>query len=139
MHSNLADARSACAHGRQTGIRPAGLNERLERVRPKPFFLRIVDFPSKEKPAERLMAFVDEWNETCAPVPLDYEVGGEDHGEVPKRRPQALGHGRIRFPIPICWERYCVGVDPVPNLGSAYRVSASASNQASISARISGV
>ena len=53
--------------GRQTGIRPAGLNEQLERVRPKPFFLRIVDFPSKEKLAERLMAFMDEWNETAHP------------------------------------------------------------------------
>jgi hypothetical protein len=37
--------------------------------------------------------------------PLDDEVGGEGHGEVPERRLQAPGHGRIRFPIPICWER----------------------------------
>jgi hypothetical protein len=29
--------------------------------------LRIVDFPSKEKLAERLMAFIDEWNETAHP------------------------------------------------------------------------
>jgi hypothetical protein len=36
------------------------LNEQWERVRPKPFFLRIVDFPSREKLAERLMAFMDE-------------------------------------------------------------------------------
>jgi hypothetical protein len=27
-----------------------------------------VDFPSKEKVAERLMAFIDEWNETAHPV-----------------------------------------------------------------------
>jgi hypothetical protein len=39
----------------------------LERVRPSPFFLRIVDFPSKEKLAERLTAFMDEWNETVCP------------------------------------------------------------------------
>jgi hypothetical protein len=43
------------------------LNEQWKRVRPKPFFLRIVDFPNKEKPAERLMAFMDEWNETAHP------------------------------------------------------------------------
>jgi hypothetical protein len=29
--------------------------------------LRIVDFPSKEKLAERLMAFIDEWNEKPHP------------------------------------------------------------------------
>src|SRR4051812_503815 len=46
-------------------LRPAGSNERLERIRPKPFFLRIVDSPSKEKLAERLTAFMDEWNETA--------------------------------------------------------------------------
>jgi hypothetical protein len=48
-------------------MRPAGLNEQLQRVRATPFFLRIVDFPSKEKPAERLMAFMDEWDETAHP------------------------------------------------------------------------
>jgi hypothetical protein len=42
----------------------------------------------------------------CAPVPLDDEVGGEGHGEVPGRRLQVPGHGRIRFPTPFCWERY---------------------------------
>ena len=65
--SDVASPRraSACAHGRQTGIRTGGLNEPLEPVRPKLFFLRIVDFPSKEKLAERLMAFMDEWNETA--------------------------------------------------------------------------
>jgi hypothetical protein len=58
---------SACAHGRQCGIRPAGLNKQWERVPPNPFFLRIVDFPSKQKLAERLMAFMDAWNETAHP------------------------------------------------------------------------
>jgi len=29
--------------------------------------LRTVNFPSKEKLAERLMAFIDEWNETAHP------------------------------------------------------------------------
>jgi hypothetical protein len=29
--------------------------------------LRIVDFPNKEKLAERLMAFIAEWNETARP------------------------------------------------------------------------
>jgi hypothetical protein len=27
-----------------------------------------VDFPSKEKLAERLMAFIDQWNETAHPL-----------------------------------------------------------------------
>jgi hypothetical protein len=27
----------------------------------------MVDFPSKEKPAKRLMAFMDEWNQTAHP------------------------------------------------------------------------
>jgi hypothetical protein len=44
---------------------PGGLDEPSERVRPKPFFLPIVDFPSRGKPAERLMAFIDERNETA--------------------------------------------------------------------------
>jgi hypothetical protein len=48
-------------------MRPAGMSERLERVRPKPFFLRIVDFPRKEKLAERLVAFLDWQNETAHP------------------------------------------------------------------------
>ena len=67
--------------------------------------LGIVDFTGKEKLAERLMAFIDEWNETAAPVQLDHEIGGEGNGEVPKRRLQALGCSRIGFPIPICREQ----------------------------------
>ncbi len=51
--------------------------------------LRIVDFPSKEKLAERLMAFIEEWNETAS-VQLDDEVGSEGYGEVPSRSPQAF-------------------------------------------------
>ena len=79
--------------------------------------LRIVDFPSKEKLADRLMAFIDEWNETCAPVQLDYEVGGEGYGEVPKRRPQAIRRSRVGFPIPICCERYLGAVqEQLPTL-----------------------
>jgi hypothetical protein len=77
--------------------------------------------PSTEKPVNRLMAFMDEWDETAHPflwttrsvakvmlawgilpqppkqVPLDDQVGSEGYGEVPERRGQALGHGRIRF------------------------------------------
>jgi len=41
------------------------LKEQWERVRPTPFFLRIVDLPSKEKLTKGLMAFMDEWNETA--------------------------------------------------------------------------
>ncbi len=52
--------------------------------------LRIVDFPSKGKLAERLMAFIDEWNETSASVQLDHEVGSEGYGEVPKPKPPSL-------------------------------------------------
>jgi hypothetical protein len=93
----------------------------LERVGLKAFFLRFVDFPSKERLAERLMVFMDERNETAHPflwttkavaeimlawgilpqppkqVPLDDQIGSEGCGEVPERRLHALGHGRIRF------------------------------------------
>jgi hypothetical protein len=48
-------------------MRAAGLNEQLQQVRPARFFLRIVAFPSKEQLAERLMAFIDAWDESAHP------------------------------------------------------------------------
>ena len=61
---------SPCAHGRQTGICAAGLNEQWERVRPRRFFLRIVDFPSKKKLAERLMVSA----KTPSPWPRPHNI-----------------------------------------------------------------
>ena len=68
--------------------------------------LRIVDFPSKEHLAERLMAFISEWNRDRSSVQLDLEVGGEGHGEVPDRGCKALGNGSVGFPVLICCGRY---------------------------------
>ena len=47
-------------------------------------------------------------------VPLD-EIDSEGYGEVPERILQALGHGCIRFSIPICGERYSSS-QPAPRI-----------------------
>ena len=68
--------------------------------------LRIVDFASKEHLAERLMAFISEWNEIAHPFNWTSKSVAKSHGEVPDRGCEALGNGRVGFPILICWERY---------------------------------
>jgi transposase len=64
--------------------------------------LRIVDFPSKEALAERLMAFLAEWNETAHP--FDWTTGSvakvmaECRSEAPKSPAKAAEDFRSSFP-----------------------------------------
>ena len=44
--------------------------------------LRIADFANKQVLAERLQAFIAEWNAKSASLQLDYKISCESHGKV---------------------------------------------------------
>jgi transposase len=68
--------------------------------------LRIADFLDKERLGERLAAFIKRVEPDRTSVPMDLEVGDEDHGHVPKRWGHVTGSRRVGLPALFCWERY---------------------------------